>query len=725
MKRIPHSWPCFSASLPAAFLALSLALLLVIISFSAFWTPLYAQSDASEAEPNDRPTIASNLNLDEAVEGTIFPANDVDWYHFDAPNGGELRFTLVGTDPDFPLWVRVWDSDLGVLKTWVATDEGEPISDFVDLPAAGLYFLEIAGDNGASSAEPYTLRVEFTPIVDPGEPNNRFGEATWIGDMETLQANLLPAGDSDWYVLDVDDAGELSLDITDVAEDMSLYVRVWDIDKVALVSWIGPDAVGESTEVVIDLPASGAYYLEIAADTGQRSAEPYTLEWAFTPTGDVHEPNDRLSIATPLSLDEPYSATIFPLRDTDFYAIEAPNQGELSIEIAEIPEGLDINMRLRDRNLDVIQDWGTPSQPGADNQATFDLPAPGHYILEVADWYGDARSTDSYLLTATFTATVDAAEPNNRFSEATPTALGKRVRASILPQGDQDWYSVELAESGVLTATVANVPVALDIWLRLVNADNQVIVDWKAPPATGDTTSLVAEIAEPGPYFLQVSDGYEDARSVEPYSLWFEYITANGDRTLVEDEPLVEEETITGGGTSGVAATDEAATDEAATEAETEEEAEDVESEPEGENVFVAAAETPATISIDVPEGWVREDGDEILVRLEDDEAPGAPTVRIALAASLEFEPEALLAAEDGALAILEEPQSVEIGDLTAVTIGVQEEVDGVTVNRRYLLLSAPDGSSWQIVLQAVSDSWEEFLPEMEALLESIAFGTP
>jgi hypothetical protein len=73
-------------------------------------------------------------------------------------------------------------------------------------------------------------------------------------------------------------------------------------------------------------------------------------------------------------------------------------------------------------------------------------------------------------------------------------------------------------------------------------------------------------------------------------------------------------------------------------------------------------------------------------------------------------------------LEVFEEANTIVIGDWEAVAIGMQEAIDGQTVNRRYIYINTADGQAYQLILEAPVDQWEEQLPTLEGILASVRF---
>jgi hypothetical protein len=153
---------------------------------------------------------------------------------------------------------------------------------YADLPSAGTYFIEVVdGNNDARSPEPATLGTTFTPVADTQEPNNTFGTAAPFAIGESIHANILPRGDTDWYLLEAPAAGTFVVTVDEVDEELDIVVRLWDREANA-GNWVAPPRKGGVTEAAFPVPAAGTYRLE-AADSNHdaRSRNPHRLTIGF------------------------------------------------------------------------------------------------------------------------------------------------------------------------------------------------------------------------------------------------------------------------------------------------------------------------------------------------------------------------------------------------------------------------------------------------------------
>jgi len=376
-------------------------------------------------------------------------------------------------------------------------------------------------DAGAGGADqpPAAVVIESAEVSD-SEPNESFGSAQAAAPRGSIRGTVQPRGDVDWYRLTVPKQGALRLASTTVPQNLDISLRIWTADKGVLTDWYGPLAVGGEVVAVADLPAPGTYFVELRDGRDDNaSTDTYAFDLSFTPTADSGEPNDSFGTATPVKAGESLHANILPRGDVDWYELVVADQGEMAVTIDEVPEGLDMVFRVWTAEKSVLSDWQSPLRVGGSTEATVDLPRAGRYLLEVRDGRDDARSEQPYRLQVSFTPSGDSREPNDSFGAAAALALGEEIEATILPRGDVDWYRAEIPAAGELLVEIGTVPANLDVHYRVWNADKGVVSDWQAPLRAGGPVSGRTGLAAPGIYFLEVRDGRDDARSVEPYRL--------------------------------------------------------------------------------------------------------------------------------------------------------------------------------------------------------------
>ena len=253
-------------------------------------------------------------------------------------------------------------------------------------------------------------------------------------------------------------------------------MRLWDADANAITGWVAAPSAGGTLEAQFDLPSGGDFRLEIRDGRNDANSEtPYQLQLEFTAIPETVEPNDRIGEATPLPIDTAIEASILPQGDVDWLAIDADDQGELTVKVGNPPKALDLAVRLWNADGKAITGWIGANTPGAALDASFDLPRPGRYFLELRDGRNDARSAQPFELALNLHPTAESGEPNDEIASATALNFEETIEAAILPQGDVDWYAIEAPAQGQLTVSLTGSPENLDLSFRVFDANASAI----------------------------------------------------------------------------------------------------------------------------------------------------------------------------------------------------------------------------------------------------------
>jgi hypothetical protein len=166
----------------------------------------------------------------------------------------------------------------------------------------GFYFLEVADSyNDARSVRPFKIRTAFTPSPDDYEPNDSFSTATLIPATGEHTLAIFPRGEADWFRVDIDDPGELTIEATGVPQNLDLAFQVTDADKNVILNWVAAPRPGGDVTGFVDLARAGTYYIELRDSYNDQGAiGPITLKTRYIRAPDQYEPNDSPGIATDL-----------------------------------------------------------------------------------------------------------------------------------------------------------------------------------------------------------------------------------------------------------------------------------------------------------------------------------------------------------------------------------------------------------------------------------------
>lgn len=469
-------------------------------------------------EPNNAFGAAAPFDLSKGVSDSIDPQGDHDFCAIDVTSAGLLTIAGTSASPPVDLIARVDDIDRRMIRDWTPALLPGTAPAEADLPEPGRYILQLADAyDDAFAPTPYGVALSFTPAIDVTEPNDSLTKPAVLALNTPLDVAIFPRGEHNFLAVEVEDHGELTVTASGVPASIDAAIRLHGPDNAVLRDWQAMP-VGVDNTVVVDLPGPGRYVIELADGYDDaRTPAPLKLAASFIASPDANEPNNSSVDAKLLAWGTPVPITILPRTDRDQFVLDAPHRGRITVAATGVP-GIEVAMRLLDSNLTIVRDWAAAPAAGAPLSFEADLPSAGKYWLVVGDAYDDARSVLPITLTATLTAAEDALEPNDRPRNAKPLALGTPVQASILPRADHDFYLLEAA-AGPLTIRASQNPQNIDVALRLLDGNFDVVGNWTSAPAPGADMQMQVELPAAGRYWLEVADSYDDASAPAPITL--------------------------------------------------------------------------------------------------------------------------------------------------------------------------------------------------------------
>jgi hypothetical protein len=357
----------------------------------------FEEGDAYEL--NNTVGTATPIKPTDQVLANILPLRDVDWYTFEVPRRGALKFSVTQAAKELDLQFMLRNAENYDLTGWIRPlAAGADNVGVVDLPTAGRYYLVVAdvGDN-AAAAQNYKLEIAYLE-GDKHEANDSIGTATRLEPTAKVSASILPKGDQDIYTFEVPHPGVIDVRIEKVPANLTLQFLLRNAEHYDLTGWQRPLRAGAENQATLDLPTAGRYYLhvgDVAPD--QRSAEPYSLQLTYH-RADAQEPNNSFGTATPITVAKEVQGSILPRRDHDWYVFQAAQAGTYELSITNVAQELDIHAVVRNAENAAVSDTIRPLRAGAETRGVFKLPAAGKYYLQVFDGNDDARAASAYTL---------------------------------------------------------------------------------------------------------------------------------------------------------------------------------------------------------------------------------------------------------------------------------------------------------------------------------------
>ncbi len=167
------------------------------------------------------------------------------------------------------------------------------------------------------------------------------------------------------------------------------------------------------------------------------------------------EPNDSLSTANTLAIDQPVEAEIKDTTDADFFRFTTPPppRDRYTILIQNRSRTLAPHLRIYDRQQLMMPLSHDPRQAGESVEMVFSPEPNSTYYLNV---FGDHDSFGAYTVTVKSLKSFDRFEPNDEIYSARKITVGASIDANIMDGDDTDFYSFEAPRTGTVSIDIEN-----------------------------------------------------------------------------------------------------------------------------------------------------------------------------------------------------------------------------------------------------------------------------
>lgn len=269
----------------------------------------------TDAVRSDRNTNAS-LTVGRDTAGTLDFAGDKDWYRVHLQAGQSYRFSLNGGEGDGALGdplIAIHGADGAEIAT---DDDGGPgLNSYLEFtaPSSGTYFVEARAFDETAATGSYVLSARAGDI-----PDDATTDAVLSADGDYRDGTLSPAGDHDWYKIDLT-----------AGQGMRVSVNAAEGDNVLsdpLVILHGPDGAqilqdddsgeGLNSWFEYQATAAGTYYVEVRG-FGDDASGRYVLSVTPGDIGNSAEGAEYIQAGT-----EGRTARINTPDDSDWFAID-------------------------------------------------------------------------------------------------------------------------------------------------------------------------------------------------------------------------------------------------------------------------------------------------------------------------------------------------------------------------------------------------------------------
>jgi hypothetical protein len=456
----------------------------------------YTLNITSERAPTDNisaeRSTRGRINIGQSVDGSLDFAGDRDWYRVRLEAGQSYRFTLVGSGGS-----AVSDPLLRMIgpngeELAMDDDGGGGLNSYLEFtaPSTGNYYVE-AGAFADGSGGGYTLSARAGDV-----PADSSTDAVLSSDGDWRQGMLAPAGDRDWYRVDLAEgqAMRVGLESTQTADMLSdPYLVLYGPDGTELAR---DDDGGEGLNAFLEYQATqaGPHYIEARGFTEDAQGA-YAISLLAGEIGDSLANADYM---TPNG--EGRMSTIGADGDADWFMLEIVEGRPYRFNVMSLEEGglADPALTLYDSNGEQVA-YDDDGGSGFNSYLTFVSPTGGTYFAAVSS-FGNT-GTGRYWLNV-----YDTDVAGHTATDENLDGANDDRRSRIDMSGDLDYYRVEL-EAGQSYQIEVNGdgdnPLA-DPFLAIVNENNETLAS-DDDSGDGLDARLRFSPEQSGIYYIQAS----------------------------------------------------------------------------------------------------------------------------------------------------------------------------------------------------------------------------
>lgn len=290
--------------------------------------------------------------------------------------------------------------------------------------------MKACGCLGAISA--FMLLFIFTDECYAGAHGNDCSSASFLALNSSVSASISPAGDQDFFRIEVVTPGVLRVFTTGSTDTYGT------LRNSACATIAFDDDRGEGLNFLISGSISpGTYYVSVRHFSASRTGN-YNLRVEFEASGDDH--GDTCSSATAVSLNSTSNGQINAPGDQDYFRIQVPSSGRIRVFTSG---NTDTFGNLRNSGCTSIV---SNDDSGAGlNFLIEGTVAAGTYYVSVRHF--SPYSTGSYSLRIEFEAAA-ADDHGNSCASATALSLNTVRGGQIEVPGDQDYFRIQIPAAG-------------------------------------------------------------------------------------------------------------------------------------------------------------------------------------------------------------------------------------------------------------------------------------
>ena len=487
---------------------------------------------------------------------TLNGENDEDWFWFETSEANEVvYFTIRGFETDYSnsLHFYVYDIDEATgskteLHRTLYMDRNSEGKQTVQFETPGRHYARIDLDGAAPIENILYFKMEHrTVLIDNGEPNDTWQEATPIYANSPQTYNLPASTDVDWFCFTVNEPNQTVEFTFDVPAGGNVYAKLYSHDALEVSGnsasymedffYNGYSGAGQKTKRWM-LGDAGEYYLKMSPRSDSIFEADASISYSLIPP-DETERNNGWKTATQINEGVAATFTLPASNDADWFKFDVPEPNQTVEFTLTVPAGGNVYANLysgsefKDHgdNADYMTYFFYNGYSGA-GEKTMRWMLRGDedtyylWIKPRSDSVVDGDYTLTYRLIEP-----DRNERNNTWRSATPLNEGVASVFTFPASNDTDFFKLTTTEPDQTAAIRLTIPEGGNVYMTLYagsdyalsgdNADYMTYFFHNGYSGSGVITRYYL-LEEPGDYYLKLSprtDSIFDEDATITYSL--------------------------------------------------------------------------------------------------------------------------------------------------------------------------------------------------------------
>ncbi|MGK0363959.1 MAG: hypothetical protein ACI85O_001013, partial [Saprospiraceae bacterium] len=388
------------------------------------------------------------------------------------------------------------------------------------------------------------LLSNFLYAQNEFEPNDVFGDAATIACDSNYESYIQNLGDKDWFEVNVSQPGVLKVQVNGVPNNLDLNLLIYQVVN-GLPKIIAYDndtnANGGQNVEAKAFVTQGNYLISITDESNNAFSNTESYNLVVTCLVDNFEINQTIDLAKLIPQDTCFEASIYGenhcyftsnegANDQEWYQVNISETGYLRAAVTSVPSNLGINLTIHqiiNGQPKVISD---DNAGGGQSLTSVAYVEAGTYYINLNDESNNATNQETFTFCSNFfpnqteiNQIIDSAFliPQDTCFEEEIWGENLCFFTSNEGANDQEWYQVNISETGYLRAAVTSVPSNLIINLtihQIINGQPKVISDDNDDNAGGGQSLTSVAYVEAGTYYINLNDESNNATNQETFT---------------------------------------------------------------------------------------------------------------------------------------------------------------------------------------------------------------